>query len=57
MEAVTTQRSGDGGVDVDAVDPTPIRGGTIVVQVKRYRHTVQPTAVRGHQCRVSRAEV
>jgi restriction system protein len=46
MEAVTTQRSGDGGVDVDAVDPTPIRGGTIVVQVKRYRHTVQPTAVR-----------
>jgi restriction system protein len=46
MEAVTTQRSGDGGVDVDAVDPAPIRGGTIVVQVKRYRHTVQPTAVR-----------
>ncbi|WP_327289764.1 restriction endonuclease [Streptomyces sp. NBC_01198] len=46
MEAVTTQRSGDGGVDVDALDPAPIRGGTIVVQVKRYRHTVQPTAVR-----------
>ncbi|KUJ67784.1 restriction endonuclease [Streptomyces albus subsp. albus] len=46
MRAVTTQRSNDGGVDVDAVDPTPIRGGTIVVQVKRYRHTVPPTAVR-----------
>lgn len=46
MQAVTTRRSGDGGVDVDAVDPAPIRGGTIVVQVKRYRHTVQPTAVR-----------
>lgn len=46
MQAVTTQRSGDGGVDVDAFDPAPIRGGTIVVQVKRYRHTVQPTAVR-----------
>ncbi|MHB9861738.1 restriction endonuclease [Streptomyces sp. YIM S03343] len=46
MEAVTTQRSNDGGVDVDAVDPTPIRGGKIVVQVKRYRHTVPPTAVR-----------
>ncbi|MBP5939640.1 restriction endonuclease [Streptomyces sp. LBUM 1476] len=46
MEAVTTQRSGDGGVDVDATDPTPVRGGTIVVQVKRYRNTVSPTAVR-----------
>ncbi|WP_412126712.1 restriction endonuclease [Streptomyces tubercidicus] len=46
MQAVTTQRSGDGGVDVDALDPDPIRGGKIVVQVKRYRHTVPPTAVR-----------
>ncbi|MEU5087294.1 restriction endonuclease [Streptomyces sp. NPDC021356] len=46
MQAVTTQRSGDGGVDVDALDPAPIRGGRIVVQVKRYRNTVPPTAVR-----------
>ncbi|MEU4151066.1 restriction endonuclease [Streptomyces sp. NPDC026659] len=46
MEAVTTERSGDGGVDVHAVDPAPIRGGQIVVQVKRYRNTVPPTAVR-----------
>ncbi|MFE2285228.1 restriction endonuclease [Streptomyces sp. NPDC059443] len=46
MEAVTTQRSGDGGVDVEALDPAPIRGGRIVVQVKRYRNTVAPTAVR-----------
>ncbi|MHC5902710.1 restriction endonuclease [Streptomyces sp. S6] len=46
MRAVTTQWSGDGGVDVDATDPTPIRGGKIVVQVKRYRNTVPPTAVR-----------
>ncbi|MDT0318980.1 restriction endonuclease [Streptomyces millisiae] len=46
MEAVTTERSGDGGVDVAATDPTPIRGGSIVVQVKRYRNTVPPTAVR-----------
>ncbi len=46
MRAVTTQRSNDGGVDVEAVDPTPIRGGKIVVQVKRYRQTVPPTAVR-----------
>ncbi|MFF3056405.1 restriction endonuclease [Streptomyces sp. NPDC057909] len=46
MQAVTTQRSNDGGVDVDALDPTPIRGGKIVVQLKRYRNTVPPTAVR-----------
>jgi restriction system protein len=46
MRAVTTQRSGDGGIDVDAIDPTPIRGGKILVQVKRYRRTVPPTAVR-----------
>lgn len=46
MQAVTTQRSGDGGVDVDALDPAPITGGRIVVQVKRYRNTVPPTAVR-----------
>ncbi|MGW5868680.1 restriction endonuclease [Streptomyces sp. NPDC055239] len=46
MQAVTTQRSHDGGVDVDAVDPDPISGGKIVVQVKRYRSTVPPSAVR-----------
>ncbi|QDY80991.1 restriction endonuclease [Streptomyces qinzhouensis] len=46
MQAVSTQRSHDGGVDVDALDPAPIRGGKIVVQVKRYRNTVPPTAVR-----------
>ncbi|WP_165983899.1 restriction endonuclease [Streptomyces sp. YIM 98790] len=46
MRAVTTQRSRDGGVDVNAVDPAPIRGGTLVVQVKRYRNTVPPSAVR-----------
>ncbi|MCZ4119449.1 restriction endonuclease [Streptomyces sp. H39-S7] len=46
MQAVMTQRSNDGGVDVEALDPDPISGGTIIVQVKRYRHTVPPTAVR-----------
>lgn len=46
LRAVTTQRSGDGGVDVEALDPDPLSGGKIVVQVKRYRHTVPPTAVR-----------
>ncbi|WP_030691150.1 restriction endonuclease [Streptomyces globisporus] len=46
LQAVTTQRSGDGGVDVEALDPDPISGGSIVVQVKRYRNTVPPSAVR-----------
>ncbi|GAA4660599.1 restriction endonuclease [Streptomyces chumphonensis] len=46
MRAVATSRSGDGGVDVEAVDPDPISGGKIVVQVKRYRNTVPPAAVR-----------
>jgi restriction system protein len=46
MQAVTTQRSNDGGVDVEALDPDPISGGRIIVQVKRYRNTVPPTAVR-----------
>ncbi|MEV4557418.1 restriction endonuclease [Kitasatospora sp. NPDC049285] len=42
----TTARSGDEGVDVLAEDPDPITGGKIVIQAKRYRHTVSPTAVR-----------
>ncbi|GAA2141048.1 restriction endonuclease [Kitasatospora kazusensis] len=42
----TTARSGDEGVDVLAEDPDPVTGGTIVIQAKRYRHTVPPTAVR-----------
>ncbi|MFF5391186.1 restriction endonuclease [Streptomyces sp. NPDC013012] len=46
LQAVTTRRSHDGGVDVDALDPDPISGGSIVVQVKRYRNTVPPSAVR-----------
>ncbi|NUK53039.1 restriction endonuclease [Streptomyces lunaelactis] len=46
MQAVTTQRSNDGGVDVEALDPDPISGGKIIVQVKRYRSTVPPSAVR-----------
>ncbi|MFI5705015.1 restriction endonuclease [Streptomyces xanthochromogenes] len=46
MQALTTQRSNDGGVDVEALDPDPISGGRIIVQVKRYRNTVPPTAVR-----------
>ncbi|MGW5847939.1 restriction endonuclease [Streptomyces sp. NPDC055254] len=46
MEAVTTQRSGDGGVDIEARDPAPLRGGRIVVQVKRYRNRLNPDVVR-----------
>ncbi|RLU94842.1 restriction endonuclease [Streptomyces griseocarneus] len=46
MQAVMTTRSNDGGVDVEAMDPDPISGGRIIVQVKRYRKTVPPTAVR-----------
>ncbi|MET7757342.1 restriction endonuclease [Streptomyces sp. NPDC005389] len=46
LQAVTTQRSNDGGVDVEALDPDPISGGSILVQVKRYRNTVPPSAVR-----------
>ncbi|GJF32881.1 hypothetical protein KNE206_55810 [Kitasatospora sp. NE20-6] len=42
----TTARSGDEGVDVLAEDPDPITGGQIVIQAKRYRHTVPPAAVR-----------
>ncbi|MEX0170605.1 restriction endonuclease [Streptomyces sp. LMG1-1-1.1] len=46
LQAVTTSRSNDGGVDVEALDPDPISGGSILVQVKRYRNTVPPAAVR-----------
>ncbi len=42
MEVMTTERSGDGDGDVDvrAMDPDPIRGGKLVIQVKRYRSTI-----------------
>ncbi|GAA2233296.1 MULTISPECIES: restriction endonuclease [Kitasatospora] len=42
----TTERSGDDGVDVIAENPDPITGGLYVIQAKRYRKTVSPTAVR-----------
>ena len=46
MDVMTTARTGDGGVDVLATDPDPVRGGRIVIQVKRYAATVNPSAVR-----------
>lgn len=42
----TTERSGDDGVDVIAENPDPVTGGLFVIQAKRYRKTVSPTAVR-----------
>jgi len=45
-QAMTTERTGDGGVDVRAIDPDPIRGGKLVIQVKRYWHTIPPAPVR-----------
>ena len=46
IEVMTTQRSGDGGVDVRAMDSDPICGGKLVIQVKRYRSTIPPAPVR-----------
>jgi restriction system protein len=39
-QARTTQRSGDGGVDVIAWNPDPVVGGIAIVQAKRYRRPV-----------------
>ncbi|MFD0264174.1 restriction endonuclease [Kitasatospora indigofera] len=46
MKVELTARSRDGGVDVRGVDTDPFRGGNVIVQVKRYRDTVTPSAVR-----------
>ncbi|MGW3229935.1 restriction endonuclease [Kitasatospora sp. NPDC001095] len=46
FKVMTTARSGDVGVDVVAEDLDPVTGGKIVIQAKRYKKTVPPTAVR-----------
>lgn len=46
LETKQTQLSQDGGVDVVAFDKRPILGGKVVIQAKRYRHTVGVAAVR-----------
>ncbi|MBO1420068.1 restriction endonuclease, partial [Streptomyces sp. FH025] len=46
FRVMTTARSGDVGVDVIAEDLDPVTGGKIVIQAKRYKRTVPPTAVR-----------
>jgi restriction system protein len=46
LEAKLTRSSKDGGVDCVAFDPRPVFGGKVVIQAKRYRHTVGVSAVR-----------
>lgn len=46
LETRQTQPSRDGGVDCVAYDPHPIFGGKVVIQAKRYKHTVGVSAVR-----------
>lgn len=46
LETKLTQASRDGGVDCIAFDQRPILGGKVVIQAKRYKHTVGVSAVR-----------
>jgi restriction system protein len=46
LESKLTRSSRDGGVDAVAFDKRPVLGGKVVVQAKRYRHTVGVSAVR-----------
>lgn len=46
LESKQTRASRDGGVDVVAYDVRPVIGGKVVIQAKRYRHTVGVSAVR-----------
>lgn len=46
LEAKLTRSSKDGGVDAIAFDSRPVLGGKLVIQAKRYRHTVGVSAVR-----------
>jgi Restriction endonuclease len=46
LEARQTRASRDGGVDCVAYDTRPIFGGKVVIQAKRYKHTVGVSAVR-----------
>jgi restriction system protein len=46
LETRLTQASRDGGVDCVAWDMRPIVGGKVIVQAKRYKHTVGVSAVR-----------
>lgn len=46
LDARLTQSSKDGGVDCIAFDTRPVIGGKIVIQAKRYKNTVDVSAVR-----------
>ena len=46
LETRLTQASRDGGVDCVAYDLNPVLGGKVVIQAKRYKHTVGVSAVR-----------
>ncbi len=46
LEAKLTRSHRDGGVDCIAFDNRPIFGGKVVIQAKRYSHTVGVSAVR-----------
>jgi restriction system protein len=46
LETKLTRSTKDGGVDAVAYDKRPVLGGKVVIQAKRYRHTVGVSAVR-----------
>jgi restriction system protein len=46
LETKQTRSSRDGGIDAVAFDTRPVIGGKVVIQAKRYRHTVGVSAVR-----------
>lgn len=46
FEVKQTQSTVDGGVDAIAFDTRPILGGKIIIQAKRYKNTVDVSAVR-----------
>lgn len=46
LETELTKASHDGGIDCIAYDRHPVLGGVIVIQAKRYRHTVSVSVVR-----------
>jgi restriction system protein len=45
-QVMTTERTGDGGVDVRAMNLDPVQGGKLVIQVKRYKSSIPPAPVR-----------
>lgn len=46
LDTKLTRSSRDGGVDAIAFDTRPVLGGKVIIQAKRYRHTVGVSAVR-----------